>query len=91
MISPDLANLIGFSGMACIIGAYAYQTASKRPNPFIQHGVNLVGAILLTISLLVFTNLASLVLEAFWAAIAIYGLIKAWRDKKPKAVEQREG
>jgi phosphoglycerol transferase MdoB-like AlkP superfamily enzyme len=73
----DLANIAGFAGMACILGAYAYQTASARPNPFLQHGTNLVGAILLTISLLVHTNLASLVLEGFWAAIALFGLGKA--------------
>ncbi|TIX50303.1 CBU_0592 family membrane protein [Alteraurantiacibacter aquimixticola] len=78
MIDPDLANYIGFVGMACIIAAYAYQTFSARPNPFVQHGSNLTGAILLTISLMVHTNLASLVLEFFWAAIAIYGLVKAW-------------
>jgi len=82
MIDPDIANYIGFVGMACIIGAYAYQTATAAPNPFIQHGTNLIGAALLTISLLVHTNLASLVLEGFWAAIAIYGLGKAWLGRK---------
>ena len=82
MISPQLANVIGFSGMICIIAAYAYQTASKRTNPFIQHSVNLLGAILLTISLTVFTTLASLVLEGFWAAIAIFGLARAFRDRR---------
>ncbi len=64
--------------MACIIGAYAYQTHSAAPDPYVQHGTNLLGAVLLTISLLVHTNLPSLVLEAFWAAIAVYGLGKAW-------------
>jgi phosphoglycerol transferase MdoB-like AlkP superfamily enzyme len=73
----DIATYIGFAGMVCIIAAYGYQTAKARPNPFIQHGTNLAGAILLTISLLVHTNLASLVLEGFWAAIALYGLMKA--------------
>lgn len=81
MIGPDLANYIGFVGMAFIIGAYGYQTAADRPNPFIQHGTNLAGAILLTISLLVHTNLASLVLEGFWALIAIYGLVRAWLSR----------
>jgi len=81
MIDPTFANACGFAGMSCIIGAYAYQTASKRPNPFIQHGTNLLGAMLLTVSLLVFTNLASLVLEGFWAAIAIFGLVRAWRSR----------
>jgi hypothetical protein len=81
MIDPTLANACGFAGMACIIGAYGDQTVSKRPNPFVQHGMNLLGAMLLTVSLLVFTNLASLVLEGFWAAIAIFGLARAWRTR----------
>lgn len=79
------ANLIGFAGTACIIFAYGYATASARPNPFVQHGVNLLGATFLTISLLVNLNLASLVLEFFWAAIALWGLAKAWRQQRKQA------
>jgi hypothetical protein len=78
---PDIYTLVGFAGMACIIAAYAYLTWSEQPNPFVLHGTNLAGAALLTVSLLVYTNLPSLVLEGFWAAIAIYGLVKALRDK----------
>lgn len=81
-LSPLLADLIGFAGMACIIAAYAYLTGAKSPNPFVLHGTNLAGALLLTVSLLVNTNLASLVLEGFWAAIAVWGLIKARRAPK---------
>lgn len=84
-IDPQLANLLGFCGTGCIIGAYAYLTFNDTPNPFILHGVNLLGALLLTVSLLVFTNLASLVLEGFWAAIAIYGLGKALLRARRKA------
>lgn len=81
-IAPATANLVGFAGMACIIFAYAYVTGKAQPNPFIQHGVNLLGAALLTVSLLVNLNPPSLVLEGFWAAIAIWGLIKAFRARK---------
>lgn len=84
-LAPTIANALGFAGMACIIFAYAYITGRERPNPFIQHGVNLVGAFLLTISLLVNLNPASLVLEGFWAAIAIWGLVKAVRDRKSRS------
>lgn len=80
-IDPLLANLVGFAGMACIIFAYAYMTGKTDPDPFVQHGVNLLGAALLTVSLLVNLNPASLVLEGFWAAIAIWGLVKAFRAK----------
>jgi len=80
----DLYSLIGFVGTACIIGAYAYLTYVNEPNPYILHGTNLAGAALLTISLLVHTNWPSLVLEGFWAAIAIFGLVKALRMRKAK-------
>ncbi|MEO6092872.1 MAG: permease [Novosphingobium sp.] len=81
MIGHTLANVVGFAGMACIIFAYAYVTATSVPNPFVQHGVNLAGAALLTVSLLVNLNPPSLVLEAFWALIAIWGLAKAMRER----------
>ena len=76
-IDSATADIFGFAGMACIVLAYAYVTGVKAPNPFIQHGVNLAGAVLLAISLTVNTNMASMVLEFFWAAIAIWGLAKA--------------
>ena len=77
----DIYSLVGFVGMACIIGAYFYLTAVATPNPWVLHGTNLAGAALLTVSLLVHTNWPSLVLEGFWAAIALWGLAKAWRAK----------
>ncbi len=83
MTTPfDIYTLIGFVGTACIIGAYAYLTYVNEPNPYVLHGTNLVGAGLLTISLIVHTNWPSLVLEGFWAAIAIFGLIKAFKKRK---------
>ncbi|MDG5751019.1 permease [Qipengyuania sp. XHP0211] len=79
MTDLDIYSFIGFIGTACIIGAYAYLTLKEAPNPFVLHGTNLTGAGLLTISLLVHTNWPSLVLEGFWAAIALVGIAKAIR------------
>ncbi|MFN3470180.1 MAG: CBU_0592 family membrane protein [Novosphingobium sp.] len=81
-MDPALANVIGFCGTACIVLAYGYVTKVEQPDPFVQHGVNLLGAALLTISLLVNMNPASFVLEFFWAAIAIWGLVKAFRSRR---------
>ncbi|MCR2834596.1 CBU_0592 family membrane protein [Parerythrobacter lacustris] len=78
----DIYTLIGFVGMACIVGAYAYLTWRSDPNPYILHGTNLAGATLLTVSLLVHTNWPSLVLEGFWAAIALWGLWKALKTRR---------
>ncbi|MBX7515480.1 permease [Qipengyuania sp. GH38] len=85
MINLDWASMVGFVGTACIIGAYAYLTYKEEPNPFILHGTNLTGAALLTVSLVVHTNWPSLVLEGFWAAIAIWGLAKALKTRRTKA------
>jgi hypothetical protein len=82
MTGLDWASLVGFAGTACIIAAYAYLTWRTDPNPLILHGTNLAGAALLTVSLLVHTNWPSLVLEGFWAAIAIWGLVKATRARR---------
>lgn len=84
-MNPVLANAAGFVGMACVIFAYGYATQAKDANPFVQHGVNLAGAALLTVSLMVNLNPASLVLEFFWASIAIWGLTKAFRQRGDKA------
>ena len=84
-MNPLAANLFGFVGMFWVVAAYAYVTAKERPNPYIQHGVNLAGSVFLTISLLVNVNPASLVLEFFWSAIAIWGLFKAVHGRKRQA------
>jgi len=76
-MTPDLANTIGFIGMALIVSAYAYVTVSKAANPFVLHGMNLVGAALLVLSLTVNRNLPSMVLESVWALVALFGLGKA--------------
>lgn len=85
----DAYSMIGFVGTACIILAYGYLTYVDKPNPYILHGTNLAGAALLTVSLLVHTNWPSLVLEGFWAAIAIFGLGKAVRSSKRKSEAPR--
>ncbi len=88
-VGHTLANVAGFAGMACVVLAYGYITGSKEPNPFIQHGVNLLGAILLAISLTVNMNPASMVLEGFWGAIAIWGLLQALRADRREASGRR--
>jgi hypothetical protein len=86
MTTPlDWPSLVGLAGTACIISAYAYLTLSRATNPFLLHGINLLGAGLLTVSLIYHTNWASLVLEFFWASIAIIGLVRAWLGRKEAA------
>tara|TARA_R110000824_G_scaffold15040_1_gene63573 strand:- start:404 stop:664 length:261 start_codon:yes stop_codon:yes gene_type:complete len=80
MIDGFSANVIGISGSAMIVFAYAYNVYAETVNPFVYNGTNLIGALLLTLSLMVHFNLASLLLEIVWIIIAIGGLLKAYQD-----------
>src|SRR4051794_27163970 len=88
-MTPDTANYVGFLGMALIVAAYAYLTASKAAKPFLLHGLNLAGAPLLVMSLTVNRNLPSMVLESVWAAVALFGLAKALLTEKPSPLQGR--
>jgi multisubunit Na+/H+ antiporter MnhC subunit len=81
-MSGFTADLLGFIGMILEIYAYGYATLGHAPSPLRQHGANLLGAALLTTSLVVHVNLAALVLELFWGAIAVWGLAKALQERR---------
>lgn len=81
MLDGFSANVVGILGSILIVTAYAYNVYAKAVNPFVYNGANLIGALLLTLSLMVHFNLASLLLEFVWIVIAIGGLIKAYRDR----------
>jgi hypothetical protein len=72
-------DVIGFAGALILLAAYAYQAVLGRPADVTYYSGNLVGAILLGGSLLIHFNMASLLLEIAWAAIALVGLAKAVR------------
>jgi len=80
-MSQLAADLIGLTGSALFIAAFAYANVSKHLNKVAFNLANLVGAVLLLISLSVNFNLAAVVLEAAWGAIAAVGLVLALRAK----------
>lgn len=76
------ADVVGLIGTALFIVAFAYANATAALNKLWFNAANLVGAILLLISLSVKFNLAAFVLEGCWALIATWGLIRALRDRR---------
>ena len=76
------ADIIGLIGSALFIGAFAYANIAKSLDKVLFNLANLVGAILLLISLSVTFNLAAFVLEAAWGAIAGVGLVLAIRARR---------
>jgi hypothetical protein len=76
-MGPLTATIIGIMGSILIVGAYGYTNIANPVRPLPYNIINLAGAALLTVSLTVHFNLASLLLEFVWMAIALYGIFKA--------------
>ena len=71
------ADIIGLCGSVLFIGAFGYANLSPSIDKILFNVLNLIGALLLLISLSVHFNLAAVVLEVSWACIAFAGLIGA--------------
>ena len=84
-MSSIAADVIGLIGTALFIAAFVYANVAEKLNKLWFNAANLVGAILLMISLSVKFNLAAFVLEAAWAVIATFGLLRALRDRSRQA------
>ena len=73
----DSANIIGFIGSAILVIAFAYSNLSKSMNLLLFNLLNLAGALALIASLTVHFNIAVMSLEIVWAAIALFGMVRA--------------
>lgn len=77
-----LFNAAGFLGLGLFLLAYAMINLGKwHAGDWKTHLPNLLGALLIIVSLLNSWNLSVFVLECFWAAISIYGLVKSLKLK----------
>lgn len=73
----DIAGMVG--AFAVIAVFFATQQRWLSAEHWLFPGANLVGAILILISLAGDWNLASFVMEVFWLLISAYGLFRALR------------
>jgi len=81
----DIYQWIGFVGMAFVVVAYLLLQVNKYTIKSLEYQLlNLVGAILLLISLFVHFNLGSFVIEVFWIIITLYGIFVNIKTKKKK-------
>lgn len=76
-----LTDIIGIAGVACVLGGYFLLQIEKVKSDGLGYLLmNLTGACLLIVSLMVTFNLASFIIEICWLAISLFGLGKlAWR------------
>jgi len=81
----DIFQWIGFAGMVFIVWAYfILQMGNHGIDSLYYQLLNLIGAILLLISLLVHFNLGSFLIEVFWIIITLYGMLKLYKKRKLK-------
>ncbi|MBV9829237.1 MAG: hypothetical protein JO001_26765 [Alphaproteobacteria bacterium] len=73
-----LYDLVGFTGAAVLIAAYFANQQGQLPSDDWRFpSANLAGSVLIFVSLLFTWNLPSVVIEIFWAAISIWGIIRS--------------
>ena len=73
----DTFTLVGIVGTALIIVAYlATQQGWITAEDWRYQLANLVGAILILLSLVTAWNLPVAIIESFWAVISVYGLVR---------------
>jgi hypothetical protein len=73
---------LGLVGSACVIFAFFInQQGWLSAADWRYSALNLFGAVLILLSLWVEWNLPAAVIEAFWAAISLYGLWRWWRAR----------
>ncbi len=77
------AHVIGFVGMICVVYAYlAIEKGWVNRSSSRYYVINLSGAILLTLSLMVHFNLGSIFIELFWIWISVSGLLRIRKENK---------
>ncbi|WP_428534574.1 CBU_0592 family membrane protein [Rhodopila sp.] len=69
----------GIAGAGCYVIAYfATLQGWLKVGNWSFPAINLLGALLVLVSLADAWNLPSVLLELFWAAISLYGLLRYW-------------
>jgi len=73
-------DVSGLCGVAAYIGAYlGVQLGRMKPESTCYSALNLIGPLLVLVSLTDAFNLASFVAQSFWVAITLFGLLRRYR------------
>ena len=81
----ELYDLAGLAGAAVFVCAYfANQQRWLRSEDWRYPAANLVGALLILVSLWFEWNSPSVVIEFFWALISIWGIIRAVAERRAR-------
>lgn len=77
-----LASALGILGVFMVLVAYfLLQKESLRSDAPAYLWLNLIGSVLILVSVLYAWNLPAFVIECAWILISLYGLLKRWRPR----------
>ncbi len=77
-----LPDIIGYGGVALVVGTYFLSQVGRMDATRILYpALNAVGAVMILTSLYFRPNPPSVVIEIFWLAISIVGIIRAQMKK----------
>ena len=78
----NVGHAVSMIGMACVVFAYLAVERNWLNNKDVKfYVINLIGAVLLLISLLINFNLGSFIIEIFWIIISMMGIINHYKVK----------
>ncbi|MBK6658409.1 MAG: hypothetical protein IPG43_09815 [Proteobacteria bacterium] len=73
-------DVVGTAGVVLILIAYFLLQPERWSGQSLSYSlVNLVGSLMITVSLIYDFNLSSFIIEVAWIAISIYGIVRARR------------
>lgn len=82
-MTPFISDVIGMTGTALVVVAYVLLQMQKlSATSFVFNVMNLLGALLLMISLYFNFNLASMVIEVFWIGASLLGLYRYFSSRE---------
>lgn len=82
----QLSDIIGFVGTFLIIAAYLLLQTNRVVSSDIKYSVmNLTGALCILFSLYFKFNLAAFLVEIFWVAISLIGIVRFFRTNETAA------
>ena len=86
------SDLIGNVGVVLLLYTFYSNVSGKfTAQGFWYNFNNLVVAILLSINLYYKPNISSIIIEIFWLAISVYGLIKWYKNEKVNNTNDQSG
>ncbi|HEU4549891.1 MAG TPA: hypothetical protein VFS01_09345 [Rhizomicrobium sp.] len=80
-MKSELFLALGLAGSLLVVGAYLLnQLGRLASSDWRFPAANLVGALAILLSLTDAWNLPAAMIEVFWAAISLFGLVRAFRQ-----------